>query len=118
MYGLPVDFDASIFHGRECCQISFTENTVYITFDEDLAITLESSFAFCLSAGTEAVVQAPPVESSSLMALLGKRVRHASATLQGTLTLDFEGGATLVCLDDSKEYESYHIWSSGKEIIV
>lgn len=46
MYGLPSDFDASIFVGRELQQVSFTVNTVHLTFDGDVAITLESSFVF------------------------------------------------------------------------
>jgi hypothetical protein len=32
--------------------------------------------------------------------------------------LQFEGGGALTCLDDSKEYESYHLHLRGREIIV
>jgi hypothetical protein len=118
MYGLPADFDASIFIGRELVQVSFTTNTVHLVFDGDIAITVESSFVLQHSPGTEAVKQAPPVESSSLMALVGRQVRSAHADTDGTLTLRFDGGGTLACLDDSKDYESYHIRLLGKEIVV
>ena len=118
MYGLPVDFDASIFVGRELAQVTFTENTVHLTFDGDLAITVESSFILKLGAQAEAIKQAPPLKSSNLMTLVGSKIRLAEATRDGTLTLHFERGETLAFLDDSKEYESYHIHATGKVFTV
>jgi hypothetical protein len=118
MYGLPPDFDASIFVGRELVQVSFTTNTIHLAFDGDIAITVESSFVLRLGNWTEPVTEAPPVHSSSLMALVGHRVRSARAATDGTLTLHFEGDGTLACLDDSKDYESYHIQAPDREIVV
>lgn len=118
MYGLPPDFDASIFVGRELEQVSFSANTVHLTFDDDIAITLESSFLFQTDKTQTAVKQEPPVQSSSIMSLVGRRVCSARSTSDGTLTLQFTGDGTFTCVDDSEEYESYHIWFCGKEIVV
>lgn len=118
MHGLPPDFDASIFVGRELEQVSFSANTVHLTFDDDISITLESSFLFQTDKMKTAVKQEPPVQSSSVMSLVGRRVCSARSTSDGTLTLQFTGDGTLTCVDDSEEYESYHIWLCGKEIVV
>lgn len=118
MYGLPPDFDSSVFIARELQQVSFTANTVHLAFDADIAITLESFFMFQLDKKTAAVKQAPPVQVSSLMSLIGHKVCAASAVRDGTLILEFTGGGTFTCIDDSKEYESYHIWIRGREIVV
>ncbi len=118
MYGLPADFDATIFIGRELEQVSFTVNTVRLAFADDVAITMESSFAFQAPGTEELVRQAPPVQASALMVLVGRKVCAARAENNGTLRLEFTAGGTLLCLDDSPQYESYHIWVGGKETIV
>ena len=118
MYGLPPDFDASVFIGRELEQVSFSANTVHLTFDDDIAITLETSFLFQVDKTKTAVKQKPPVQSSSIMSLVGRRVCSARSTSEGTLTLQFTGDGTFTCVDDSEEYESYHIWLCGKEVVV
>lgn len=118
MYGLPADFDASLFIGCELQQVSFTVNTVHFTFDKDISITLESSFFFQSDRNSETVRQVPPVQISAVMSLVGRQICSTSSTRDGTLALEFTGGGTLTCIDDSKEYESYRIWIYGKEIIV
>ena len=86
MYGLPLDFDPSIFIGRELQQVSFTANTVQLAFDDDIAITLESSFIFQLDKAEEAVRQAPPVQISTLMSLVGRAVGAARAAAVASAT--------------------------------
>ncbi len=116
MYGLPADFDGSVFVGREVVEVSFTVNTVHVVFEGDTSITIGSRFV--LQLGEVREEQAVPVKSSSLMALIGRSVRLVYASPDGTLRLQFEGGDALTCLDDSKMYESYQIHFSGREIIV
>ena len=118
MYGLPADFDASHFIGSELQQVSFTVNTVHLTFDKDISITLESSFSFQLDKNSEIIKQVPPVQVSAVMSLVGRQICAASATRDGTLALEFTGGGVFTCIDDSKEYESYRICLYDKEIIV
>ena len=118
MYGLPIDFEPRAFVGQELVQVSFTINTVHLIFDKDTTITIESTYAVGLSPDTAAMKQSPPVKSSNLMALLGRKVTEANATVEGTLTLVFEGHEHLWCFDDSEQYESYHIRIQEREIIV
>lgn len=118
MYGLPPDFDPSIFIGRELQQVSFTVNTIHLAFDGEIGITLESTFEIQTDAKSEPVRQAPPVQVSTLMSLIGRQVCAARSDGNGALMIEYEGGGRLTFIDDSREYESYHIWIRGKEIIV
>ena len=116
MYGLPDDFDGSVFVGRELEEVSFTVNTVHLAFEGEMSITITSRFF--LQLGGDRVEQAVPVKSSSLMALLGRSVRLVNASPDGTLRLQFDSGDAVTCVDDSKMYESYQIHLNGREIIV
>lgn len=118
MYGLPADFAAAIFIGKELEQVAFTVNTVHLAFAGDIAITLESSFTFQTDAAAALVEQEPPVRTSALMALVGQTVSAAKASRSGTLRLDFAGGGALICRDDSSQYESYRIRIGDEEIVV
>ena len=120
MYGLPKDFDGSMFVGRTVGLVSFSVNTIHISFDGDISITLESSFEHRL--GTEepaqVCVQEVPVEESRLMQLTGRSVESVEANVDGTLTLHFDGGHILPCFDDSPQYASYRITHGNLEIYV
>lgn len=110
MYGLPADFDGSLFLTKRLEQICFTENQLSLSFADGLAVTVEGAFRYEAvdpreSSGT---VQ-PPIYTSSLMRLLGHHVANVKAETDGTLTFGFDGGETLSCYDDSKNTESYHI---------
>jgi hypothetical protein len=118
MYGLPADFDPTLFLGRELEQVSFTANTVHLTFDGDASITILDTFEVRLVQGAAPVRQTPPVEQSNLMGLLGRRVVSAHRTATGTMALAFEQGGELLCMDESTQYESYTIRIGGREIVV
>ena len=116
MYGLPEDFDGSIFVGLELVEVSFTVNTVHLAFDADVSITIGSRFILHVGGAREE--HAVPAKSSNITALIGRSVRLVDANPDGTLRLQFDGGDALTCLDDSKVYESYQIHFPGREIIV
>jgi hypothetical protein len=118
MYGLPEDFDASVFVGRELQQVSFTANTISLVFDGDVAIAVESTIVLQLGSVAAPERQTPPVTSSRLMALAGLTVQSARSDRDGTLALDFGGGRSLTLLDDSSQYESYQIQMPGRQIVV
>lgn len=118
MYGIPSGFDPSLFIGRELQQVSFTVNTVHLTFDDEFAITIESSFLFQPDKTAPASRQTLPVRESNLMSLLGHQVSAARSAADRDLILEFTGGGVLTCIDDSREYESYHIWIHGEQIVI
>jgi hypothetical protein len=117
VHGLPADFDPKVFVGRELQQISFTVNTIHLTFDGEVAITLEGSFLLRAGPAAETTKHTVPVTDSSLMSLVGKRILEARRE-GSTLALEYEGGGLLACLDDSREYESYHLRIGDEEIAV
>lgn len=115
VYGLPADFDYSIFVGRTVEQVCFMENMVSLAFDERVHINIESSYSLQPSEhDAEVVVDIPPQESN-LMQLAGQVVDSAHAEGRGTLILRFQGGHVFKCFDDQPMYESYHIVNKGVE---
>jgi hypothetical protein len=118
MYGLPIDFDGSEFVERQLIQISFTENTIHLVFEGDVSLTLLSTFKYRLAQSDTTYEETIPVLSSQLMGLIGDKVKSATASRNGELSLLFGTGGNLTCVDDSTEYESYSIHIGDKEIIV
>jgi hypothetical protein len=118
MYGLPPDFEPSMFAGRELLQVSFTINTVDLLFDDDVGITIEGTFEFRAREGRPSERQTIPSTSSALVELVGHKVVAAAAQQNGVLTLDFDNGGRLTCLDESSQFESYHIRSRTLELTV
>lgn len=104
MYGLPKDFDGSFLVGRTLEMVCFSQNQVYLHFDDDIIITVERA----LSYNTAQVVDVP-VQDSSLMGLVGSAVSVVQGGTDGTLSLPFDNGQTVKVYDTSKQYESYSI---------
>lgn len=120
MYGLPKDFDGSMFIGTTVRQIAFSANTIFVSFGNDISITLLASFEHRIGAEGKKPdgVQSVPVDESRLMQVSGRSVESVEANVDGTLTLHFNGGHVLLCSDDSPQYESYHITQGKVEIYV
>ena len=119
MYGLPPGFDTSRLLGCALEQVSFSENTVHLSFTNDVSITIESCFAHSRHGGLGDVERTRvPVRESQLMQLLGESVESAHASADGTLRLRFTNGHVLACFDDSPQYEAYRIKLGEEEIIV
>ena len=45
MYGLPANFDASLFVGRTLQLICFSANQIYLHFDTELMLTMKDGFS-------------------------------------------------------------------------
>ncbi len=118
MYGLPSDFDSRVFVGKVLNRICFSENTIALTFDTAVQITVMGSFIHREKKCSSVNRQLIPVSRSSLMDLTGKRVRLAEARQDGTLTLYFDNDHSLILLDDSNKFEAYIIRIDEKEIVV
>jgi hypothetical protein len=119
MYGLPPQFDATFLMGRTLEAVSFTSNTVTLCFDNDILITLLSSFEYADLATLESSPRVRvPVKQSNLMELIDRQITSVEGDKLGTLTLEFDRGSMLRLFDDSSEYESYRIAHGAREIIV
>jgi hypothetical protein len=101
MYGLPKDFNAERLVRRTLEMICFSENQIYFPFDEKLTIQVESSLRYQYQPTHEPEMIDVPALQSNLMQLLGHSTARASGDDKGTLTLEFEDGQILECLDDT-----------------
>ena len=121
MYGLPKDLDLSFFLGKRLDQVSFAQSTIFFFFDDKITITLESSVQHQTRQDTErlrlGVMQSVPVTHSTLMQLVGHSVVSASADDEGTLSLTFDDGQVLGCIEDRSPYESYN-FTDGEHLYI
>ncbi len=113
MYGLPKDFDATILVGRTLNMVCFAAYQVYLHFDSDTSITIESGFRHGARVSTR-----PPVVHSELMRLVELAISEVEWDPDGTLKLRFQDGQSLTIDDDQPAYESYTIAAKGRTIIV
>lgn len=118
MYGLPDNFDASIFLTKKLDLLCYSENTINLSFEGALSVTILRSFIHKRALHETACKQTLPVSKSSLMCLVGKVVCHVASDKQGSLTLNFDNGHVLELFDDSQNYESYIIRIGETEVIV
>jgi len=119
MYGLPKGFDASRFVGGVLEHVSFSVNTLHLTFNDEVSITVESCFNHSLHGSTDQSERAyVPVRESKLMQLIGVSVESAEGSPDGTLTLRFTNGQAFTCYDDTPQYEAYRMYFGKEEIIV
>jgi hypothetical protein len=118
MFGLPADFNTDLLVGRTLELICFSQNTINLHFDEKLTIVVRSSLKYLeRTAKTASTIEVPAFQSN-LMQLLEHCTTKVYGDNEGTLTLEFEDGQILQCLDDSTSYESYEIIQGGNRIIV
>ncbi|MHC4525129.1 MAG: DUF6188 family protein [Planctomycetota bacterium] len=113
MYGLPKDFDGTFLVGRTLEMVCFAQYQVFLHFDPEITITIESSFSY----QSDQMISVP-VKKSDLMNLLGISVKEVQGDKNGTLSLTFTNGEILKIYDNSEQYESYRIAYKGTEIIV
>ena len=119
MYGLPAGFDPSRLVGCTLEQVSFSANTVHLSFNNDVSITIESCFAHSTHGDVvDAERTRVPVRESRLMQLLAASVESVHGSVEGTLSLKFTNGQALACYDDTPQYEAYRLKLGEEEIIV
>lgn len=119
MYGLASEFDASRLVGCTLENVSFSVNTVHLSFAKDVAITIEACFMHSIpgEVGGSKPMRVP-LRESRLMQLAGESIDSAQATLDGTLSLTFSNGHRLELYDDTPQYEAYRLRLGQDEIVV
>lgn len=118
MYGLPADFDSRIFVGSNLEMICFAVNQLYLHFGHKLMIQLGGEYSLQTDPASEPEIIEVPEFHPQLTKLLEQTVNNASATREGTLTLQFSNGAVFTCYDRTPGYESYEIIIGERRIIV
>lgn len=118
MYGLPANFDASRLVGCRLEQVCFSANTAHFAFDQEVCITIESCFSYTTVDTGRSDLATVPIRESAVMQLIGQSVELAYGSPDGSLTLVFANRHSLVCHDDSTDYESYRLKIGDEEIVV
>lgn len=118
MYGIPSDFDPSVFVGMTLDQIAFTANSVMFIFDSGAIITVEGCLEFEDTPNNLRETLAIPPSSAKLLAVVGLQVEGAAVEQRDRLILCFPGSRRIGFCDDQTNYESFRIQVNGKEIVV
>jgi Family of unknown function (DUF6188) len=121
MYGLPKDFDGSRLVGHFLLQICYGVGQIQLRFDETLTIAVTSSLLYkdpAVSQPKKIDIPGPPAIQSDLLNLLHHNIVKAFGDDEGTLTMEFDDGHVLQCLDNQPGYEAYEIKIGNESIIV
>lgn len=113
VYGIPDNFDPTIFVGATMEQVSFGWYVVGLNFSAEpspIHVTVEGGYDH---AGPDGAwldeERGLPARESRLMRLPGKSVTAAVVENPKALLLSFEDGQSLRILDTSEQYESFQI---------
>ena len=115
---MPPDFSSEVFVGRRLDQISIAEFTIFIVFDTELSVSVQSSLSYTPPEGGGATLVAVPKVTDGILSLVGKDVTAAKLLPDHSLQLSFANGATLLVVADDSGYESYTITIGARLIVV
>lgn len=118
MYGLPANFDSRIFVGRTLEEIYFAAYHFVLQFDQHIGVQVHGEYSLQIDPGLEPDIIDVPEFHPQLTKLLEQTVNNATATREGTLTLQFSNGAVFTCYDRTPGYESYEIFIGDRHLIV
>lgn len=118
MYGLPDDFDATVFVDTELDLVTYAVNTVFLRFGDRLSLTVVNTLSYRVAEDTEERIETLPPCETGLPCLVGRTVVAAESSRDGTLRVYLEGGAVISCTDDSPQYEAYSITVDTRRIFV
>ncbi len=118
MYRLSKDADLSFLRGVELQQVCVGCNEVILNFDQDVRITILSSFAVAYKRGVPPIRYDDASGGSAFLALLHGTVSRGEPTDEGGLLITFRSGASITVFDDSDQYESFWLSNGNKQIIV
>ena len=118
MNGLSADIDLSFLIGREVVQVSIGVAQIIFHFDDCVDISVESEFKIRRQGTLSAWEVGKPNTACDALSLIGCKTDGVEGRLDGTLTMNFTGGISLIILDTNKEYESYQITKVGATIVV
>ena len=118
MWTLPRDFRPEIFVGRRLDQISIAEFTIFLVFEIDLEVVVESSLAYTSPDGQTAESAAVPNVTPNMLSLVGKDVSASRVVGDASLEFSFANGAKLIVVAEENGYESYQILTGSRTIVV
>lgn len=119
MYDLPEGTTFEFLRDRELELLCFGPYTVTLHFEGGVQLQIEGSFKHIITEQRVAPEASNfPLSESQLMRLLLQRVTRVAVKRDGTLTLGFGSGDTLVIDGNVGAYESYNMACPGRGLIV
>jgi hypothetical protein len=118
MYGLPSDFDSSVFVGRRLESVTFAENVIVLAFSEALTVSISGTVLYKESVDSPEKRERPLTTHSSLIGAVGRAVEATDFKSPRELILQLQKGFVVTLLDDSDAYECYLISLADREIVV
>ena len=110
MYDLPQGITFEFLRGRELELLCFGPYTVTLHFGGGIQMQIEASFTHIIvEHRAKPLASHFPLSDSQLMRLLMQRITQVSVKRNGTLTLGFGNGDTLVIDGNVGPYESYNV---------
>lgn len=121
MHRIPEDLDTRIFVGADLSQVCFGAHVVGFEFSAAKRLTVTVQGAY-IHAGpqTEGWIDEVrlPTQTSRLMQLTNHQVVQATRLDATRLRLDFDHGHSLTLIDDTDQYESFHINTDNSHWII
>jgi|GEM_PF-2125241 len=117
MNGLPPEVDLSPLQGREVIQLCFGLHDFEIRFDKDARIMVEGDSIFRRSGTRPKRIRKYWRFASELSVVLGYTVSTVSRRDDGGLLLQFSNRIELQLLNDSENYESFHLYLNGRSYV-
>jgi Family of unknown function (DUF6188) len=118
LYGLRKNIDLTFLIGREVSQVAIGVYQVQFHFDQDVCISVESSFTYSDSQQEWTWRQGLVLIAAHTTALLSAEIKSFDAQEDGTISIVFFNGHRLTIFDSSENYESYTITRPGVYIVV
>jgi hypothetical protein len=109
MNGLPSDIDVGFLLGLQLAQVCFNVNQLFLKFDRDIEVSIESSCAIRSPAGDQVQLEHFREEATRICSLVGKRLSRAQRAADGGLTLEFEDAYVLQIFNSNRRYESFQL---------
>ena len=118
MKGLPNDIELGFLSGCELGQICFNLNQLFLKFDNDVELSIESVCAIRWPAGEQLQIDDSfRKEATHICELLGRQVSRARRAADGGLIVEFEGGVVLEVFNSHVRYESFQL-RRGRDLYV
>jgi len=118
MYGLPADLDLGLFREKTLIQVCIGMHDLILNFDGGVSVSIGSSIGLATTDGAYQKYKNLLESAVGVVALLGRTVMSSTADADGTLSLQFSGGARVDIYDDSKQHESYTIINGDRMFVI
>ena len=118
MYGLPSDFDSSVFVGHRLESVTFAENVIVLDFSDAISVSISGTVLYQESPAASPQRERPAASRTSLISAVGRTVEAVELKSPRELILRLERSFSVTLLDDSDAYECYLISVGDQEIVV